>query len=1313
MSKSKADPGTFNQQKYLLVALTLLFTGMPAHAIPAPDLVINMFASLAQLAGLAMAGVGALALRLGFRKRTIRRRPSHWFFAALLGIACLLAIANIMQYVAHLSQDNQRLEAALWRKPADWQREFDAPKISPESLAEKVAAKTGVQIVDVREPEEYEAAHLHQAENHRYADLLLGRSQLMPSGKELIFVCDSGKRSGEVCEQYQKKGTACQVLEGGYPRWAAQGRPLWLASSGWRARFTALPRYPADTSYLDTGTVSDWVREQEAVFLDVRSPPEFASGHLPHAVNVPLRGMPSAQLAQVLADLVKKPYIAACYDNRSCFHAKVLGLKLVRAGHDFRGRYTVPHEYPVPLQIQEQSSGARIQRALSNGLDYAVSPLALGLQWLAQRLGSLVPALTLLLLLTRLPFMAAPPKFSRTLSITTPTPDQHAALRLRYGNDQFRLWRAMRRWRNNTGQTPWRNLAVSLVQLLIFSLCYAAIRANADWADESLGWIPEISEPDPWGLLSVACAVLGFAVVRHLLPGQTQGARKWAWVLHAATAVSLGFATRHLAAAVVLYLAASLALLLVHRHWRSVKAVAYRTLKTWGLRRARTAAGSAHWIPLEKATDINQHGGKALRLGQLRAAGFQVPQAWVLPTGVLQALFAADSIDLGLWSIIEKQSPLGSGVLYAVRSSSMHEDGSRQSFAGVFHTELQVSKDGLAVAVRRVWDSYRAGSRDRPAAQGAGGVVVQEMLPASFAGVLFTRNPANAATQLIECVAGLGDRLVDGSAPPMSFSYGRLSQHLYESNTPAPIAFGDLLRLGLAVERYFGKPQDIEWAWAHGRFHLLQARDITTIAHAPTQAQRVVEAERDRLMALVEPYALGQQTIVLEQTDLSANLPQPTPLSLSLLQGLRAEGGSTDLALEHLGLTYEVAYDSLSEVQTAFGTTYVLRPQSSANAPRIHMWAAYGLSRRAQEIETDFLNGFLPEFQQEMRTRCAIDFGRLSPSDLLSTLDTWAHQFITQHYVQADIINIAAEFYSQAAIRALRARKLPLSLMFTSVGLGLIPSDLRSHGHRSELDWELAQPRFEEVPEVYERWEQIYRATGHQPGPSPTDPHTPRATLKGLIDRAQRFAELKEQAKHECLRSLALLRRLLLEIDTRYALGGLVFFLQLDELAGLSRSAASLKNTAQQRQEQYRILTTHRPGPVLRVIDLETFENPAVSGQPNASRDETSALRGLWVAGNQSVTACVRWIYSPSDIDALQVDEIAIVQMASPQWLVLLNRSVGLVSAVGGRLSHLAILARERNHTSIFGVAKAHQQLRTGDRVTLHKSGWIEKHARA
>src|SRR5205823_9826297 len=112
---------------------------------------------------------------------------------------------------------------------------------------------------------------------------------------------------------------------------------------------------------------------------------------------------------------------------------------------------------------------------------------------------------------------------------------------------------------------------------------------------------------------------------------------------------------------------------------------------------------------------------------------------------------------------------LGGG-LVAVRSSATAEDLAEASFAGQQLTTLNVAgEEALLDAVRRCWDSlfstaaaaYREaqGIADRGVAMA---VVVQRMVAAEVAGVVFTRDPADPGAErlLVEAVPGLGEALV-------------------------------------------------------------------------------------------------------------------------------------------------------------------------------------------------------------------------------------------------------------------------------------------------------------------------------------------------------------------------------------------------------------------------------------------------------------------------------------------------------------------------------------------------------------------------
>jgi pyruvate,water dikinase len=182
---------------------------------------------------------------------------------------------------------------------------------------------------------------------------------------------------------------------------------------------------------------------------------------------------------------------------------------------------------------------------------------------------------------------------------------------------------------------------------------------------------------------------------------------------------------------------------------------------------------------------------------------------------------------------------------YAVRSSGVSEDLADASFAGLYATSLNVDLECVEVAVRSCWASQysqqlaayaEARGLEAPTSP-AMGVIVQEMLAPDFAGVCFTAGPT-VMTQhrvVVEAVPGLGHDLVSGSRTPWQFHFDADGVPL-GARTPSPrmprpsdAELSRVVDMALAIDRKLGGPQDIEWALADGRVHLLQARPITTV----------------------------------------------------------------------------------------------------------------------------------------------------------------------------------------------------------------------------------------------------------------------------------------------------------------------------------------------------------------------------------------------------------------------------------------------------------------------------------------------------
>ncbi|GAC1394146.1 MAG: phosphoenolpyruvate synthase [Ktedonobacteraceae bacterium] len=309
------------------------------------------------------------------------------------------------------------------------------------------------------------------------------------------------------------------------------------------------------------------------------------------------------------------------------------------------------------------------------------------------------------------------------------------------------------------------------------------------------------------------------------------------------------------------------------------------------------------------ASQLPLVGGKGANLGELIRAGLPVPEGFCLTTAAyelasqqaeleellheLTTTYAGDINRLEHYAAMARDrlqavtmpSPVvnvlrdayqqlthDAPLAVAVRSSATAEDLPFASFAGQQDTMLNViTIDALLDAVRRCWASlwndravsYRA-SNGIDARTVRLAVVVQRMVNATVAGVLFTANPLTGRRHqaVIDANPGLGEAVVSGAVTPDHFivntnsgeiverrlgekrllvralpSGGTEQQELAEGDTTSCLTdeqITALAQLGKQVEAHFGAPQDIEWAIDDtGKLWLTQARPITTLYPLP------------------------------------------------------------------------------------------------------------------------------------------------------------------------------------------------------------------------------------------------------------------------------------------------------------------------------------------------------------------------------------------------------------------------------------------------------------------------------------------------
>ncbi len=1327
--------------KIVLAVLVCLFGCInPAFAIPSPELIVGSLSSLSQLLAIGSAMLGGAASVVAGRTLLKRGRTDSasrlgWKIAGGLLVLGLGAVAlNAYQWIENRAERAARLEATLLR-PA---RLPGVPVLDPNvkelSFGQQQAHPLGINtedsqklldemtrgqrsdlvFLDVREAAESEMGLIPGSSAVRFPDF--SSSAINTTGKQVILYCHNGNRSHETCEALKAQGIDCRFIVGGLEKWVVEQRQLTNLSARTLDSLRAVPPYRNQRTLLDTAEVHRLVKDESASFVDVRYAKDFAGGHLPGAINLAIRRTPTAELGQRLAELPKKPVILPCYDRRGCFFAEVLGLELSRAGHDVRGRYTLPWEYYVargrPPHVEqwvaESQLGwwARAARALGNGL------AKVSQAW------GLLAGIALLALVSRLLVLPFSLKSERDQLVARQLTDQVEALKARLKGDPARLARAMRALYRRHGLTPGRNL-LALAFLPVLALSIAAVQQVATAERPNLWWLTNLAERDPLLVLPVAMAAL-LAVYVHIAITSNRKHRMLLWGIAFPLMVAGGAL---LSAAANIYVVISAVLLLAQR------AVIGGGMGAFVLALQRLSALCRRWlvpagvVRLSDQDGLSGCGNKAYRLAQLRAQGFPVPDAVVLTPRFL-AQFANGSKLRRRRQLNWIWRQLGRGLL-AVRSSAASEDGAAHSFAGVFESILDVDRAGLEEAIAKVDQSFAAARVESYGIEADGrNILVQRKVAAEYAGVLFTRDPAAAGCMIVELVQGTGDKLVSGLVKPEAYRFGRHSRRLVGSPRP-PIDLAPLLELGRRSEHLFSRPQDIEWAYREGRFFILQSRDITAPV-AAAESQAAVQLEWARVMERAD--GASPDDVIFVQNEMTEVLPKPTPLSLSLMEALWASGGSVDLACRTLGMTYKVEEDQPSYLVPIFGRLYIDRRQEQTRAPELGLLTVRRHRKNADHMERDFREKFLPAFLDEVAILEAVDFDRLSTTALFDMVRRIHENFVTNTHVEVNVINIAAKFYLDEARKALAERGLDVASCLSgapeTVVERVIANAARAEGqarrdlllagcsHRAVLDYELQVPRYSESPRTLDGLMGLVQArAGKSTSAARHENDNGGATITDVtLERALRFQTLKEDAKHHSLRELAVLRAAILALDRRLGFGGLTFHLTFAEVFSLrDRPATQLRHTAEQRAEESRHFDEVAPLPAaLSIVDVET----ASLGATEMTTTVDGAIRGQRVSGAQVVEgrACVverEVAERGAPIEDFQDGDIIVSPMIHPAWLPYVLRAGGLVSEIGGWLSHMAIIAREHRLPMIVN-AGGLRTIAHGCIIRLHADGTIE-----
>jgi phosphoenolpyruvate synthase/pyruvate phosphate dikinase len=827
-------------------------------------------------------------------------------------------------------------------------------------------------------------------------------------------------------------------------------------------------------------------------------------------------------------------------------------------------------------------------------------------------------------------------------------------------------------------------------------------------------------------------------------------------------------------------------------------------------------------------------GGKGAALGELsQIEGVLVPPGWCVTTDAFQRMLAgAPAIDDRLarlsrlepedregiralsaeirWVVEEIAIPddvalaitgalarLGRHAACAVRSSATAEDLPGASFAGQYDSYLNVvGPEAVLRHVSRCWASlfseravtYRLRNGfDHRTVQMA--VVVQQMVVAEAAGVLFTADPVTSSRKVasVEASFGLGEALVSGrlSADTFTVRDGEVVSRTAAQEQPAltDAQVVRLVALGRRIETHFGRPQDIEWCLAAGDFWIVQSRPITTLFPIPEAADRenhvyvsvghqqmMTEAMRPlgvsmwQLTAMAPMHAAGGRLFV----DVAQRLASPAtreglmealgrgdPLIGDALQTIVARGDFLPSLPDHdpPAPGGPLVGGAPTEIDTdpAIVTELIERSRVSIAA----------LTRDIQTKSGPALFDFLLEaFKEHKRVLSdplslrAIMAGMEASWWLNEQMETWLGEKSA-----ADTLTLSApgNVTSEMGLALLDVADV-IRPHLDVVGFlqhvededcegdafldelaklaggrearEAIRAYLEQYGMRCVGEIDITRPRWSERPatlvpmildnvrnfmpgEAQRRLQQGRHAAQSTEREllerllALRDGEQKATEAKRMIDRVRTFSGYREYPKYGIVSRYFVYKQALLREADRLVRAGVlgdredIFYLSFDELHDVVSTRRVDQQLIRRRKDTFRFDQALTPPRVL------TSDGEVIAGAYRRDDVPVGALVGLPVsAGTVEGRARVIRDIAQADIEA---GDILVTSYTDPSWTPLFLALDGLVTEVGGLMTHGAVIAREFGLPAVVGVEHATTLIQDGQRIRVHGTdGYVE-----
>jgi pyruvate,water dikinase len=212
---------------------------------------------------------------------------------------------------------------------------------------------------------------------------------------------------------------------------------------------------------------------------------------------------------------------------------------------------------------------------------------------------------------------------------------------------------------------------------------------------------------------------------------------------------------------------------------------------------------------------------------------------------------------------------------------------------------------------------------------------------------------------------------------------------------------------------------------------------------------------------------------------------------------------------------------------------------------------------------------------------------------------------------------------------------------------------------------------------------------------------------KRMIDRVRTFAGYREYPKYGMVSRYFVYKQALLEEAERLVRADVlcekedIFYLRFDELHEVVRTNRVDEQLIRARKDAFQSYRALTPPRVL------TSDGEALNGSYRRDDFPKGALVGLPVSAG-IVEGRARVVLDLADAE-LEPGDVLVTACTDPSWTPLFVAIKGLVTEVGGLMTHGAVIAREYGLPAVVGVERATRLIRDGQRIRIHGTdGYVE-----